>query len=152
MKPLPSYWTFDRFIHNLDHQVLKNVMQAQVLKLSELGIIDTSFVGLDSTPVAANTANNNPKSFRKNKFNKENQPRADKDCGLGVHTASNQHNEKNYEFYWGYKNHVLSDCITGLPIFEITTTADVADSTVALDILKKHRCLLGHQRMFLYCR
>ena len=27
-------------------------------------------------------------------------------------------------------------CITGLPINEITTTADVADSTVTLDILK----------------
>jgi hypothetical protein len=137
MKPLPSYWTFDRFIRKLDNQILKNVMQSQVLKLAELGIIDTSFIGLDSTPVAANTAHNNPKSFRKDKFKKENQPRADKDCGLGVHTASNQHNEKNYEFYWGYKNHVLVDCITGLPIYEITTTADVADSTVALDILKR---------------
>lgn len=29
------------------------------------------------------------------------------------------------------------DCITGLPIFELTTTADIADSTVALDILSQ---------------
>jgi len=137
MKPLPSYWTFDRFIRNMDNKFFKNVMKKQVLKLAELGIIDTSFIGLDSTSVAANTSHNNPKSFMKNKFKKGNQPKADKDCGLGVHAASNQHNEKNYEFYWGYKNHVLSDCITGLPIFEITTTADVYDSTVALDILKK---------------
>ena len=55
----------------------------------------------------------------------------------GVHAASNQHNEKNYEFYWGYKNHVLVDCITGLPIFESTTAANVSDSTVALDILSR---------------
>ena len=137
MKPLPSYWTFDRFIAKLDNQVLKNIMQNQVVKLAELGIIDTSFIGLDSTPVAANTSHNNPKSFRKDKFKKGSQPKSDKDCGLGVHTASNQHNEKNYEFYWGYKNHVLTDCITGLPIYEMTTTADVADSTVALDILKR---------------
>lgn len=33
-------------------------------------------------------------------------PDSDKDCCLGVHTASNQHNEKNFEFYLGYKNHV----------------------------------------------
>jgi hypothetical protein len=45
-----------------------------------------------------------------------NQPKADTDCKLGVHTASNQTNEKKYEFYWGYKNHVLVDCISGLPI------------------------------------
>jgi len=127
----------------MNNKVFKDVMKKQVVKLTELGIIDTSFIGLDSTPVAASTAHNNPKSFRKNKFNKENQPKADKDCGLGVHTASNQHNEKNYEFYWGYKNHVLSDCITGLPIFEITTTADVADSTVALDILKRTDAFLS---------
>jgi hypothetical protein len=136
-KPLPSYWTFDRFIRKLDNQILKGIMKSQVVKLTEFGIIDTSFIGLDSTPVAANTAHNNPKSFRKSKFKKENQPKADKDCGLGVHTASNQHNEKNYEFYWGYKNHVLVDCITGLPIYELTTTAEVHDSTVALDILKQ---------------
>ena len=80
--PLPSYWTFDRFLKQPD-----------------------------------------------------NQPKEDTDCKLGVHTASNQTNEKKYEFYWGYKNHVLVDCISGLPIYELTTTANVHDSTVALDIL-----------------
>ena len=142
MKLLPSYWTFDRFIRKLDNKILKSIMQNQVLKLAKLGIIDASFIGLDSTPVAANTSHNNPKSFRKDKFKKENQPKSDKNCGLGVHTASNQYNEKNYEFYWGYKNHVLTDCITGLPIYELTTTADVADSTVALDILKRTNSFL----------
>ena len=135
MKPLPSYWTFDRFINSLDNKLLKNLMQSQVLKLSEMGIIDTSFIALDSTPVNANTCQNNPKSFAKNKFSKGNQPKSDKDCRLGVHTASNQHSERKYELYWGYKNHILVDCITGLPIFEMTTTADVSDSAVTLDIL-----------------
>lgn len=137
MKPLPSYWTFNRFVRNMDNRVFKEVMRKQVVRLAELGIVDTSFIGLDSTPIAANTSHNNPKSFRKNKFMKANQPKADKDCKLGVHTASNQHNEKNYEFYWGYKNHVLVDCITGLPLYELTTTAEVPDNTVALDILAK---------------
>lgn len=135
-KPLPSYWTFDRFITNTDNLLLKNLMQTQVLKLSDMGILDTSFIALDSTPINANTKLNNPKSFAKNKFSKDNQPKSDSDCGLGVHTASNQHNERNFEYYWGYKNHILVDCITGLPIYELTTTADISDSTVALDILE----------------
>ena len=97
-KPLPSYWTFDRFIRKLDHRVLQEIMGKQVQKLYELGILDASFIGLDSTPVAASTAQNNPKSFLKNKFSKDNQPKNDPDCALGVHTASNQHNEKNFEF------------------------------------------------------
>lgn len=137
MQPLPSYWTFDRFIRELDNEYLKKVMQRLVIQAAELGIIDTSFIALDSTPVSANTCQNNPKSFAKNKFSKDNQPQSDKDCRLGVHTASNQHNERKFEYYWGYKNHVLVDCITGLPISEITTTADVADSKVVEDILNQ---------------
>jgi len=143
IKPLPSYWTFDRFIRKLDNTLLKKLMQSQVLKLSEMGIIDTSFIALDSTPVNANTRHNNPKSFTKNKFSKDNQPKSDKDCGLGVHTASNQHNERNFEYYWGYKNHILVDCITGLPIYELTTSANVSDSTVALDILSQTNSFLS---------
>ena len=135
LKPLPSYTKFQRFIKNIDHDILSKLMQSQVLKAYNLALLDTSFIGLDSTPVFANTAQNNPKSFKKNKFKKDNHPSADKDCGLGVHSASNQFNEKNYAYYWGYKNHVLVDCISGLPIYDLTTTADIADSTVALNVL-----------------
>jgi hypothetical protein len=133
--PLPSYWTFDRFLKKLDHDILSHIMKSQVLFLAHHGFIDTSFIGLDSTPVSANTSQNNPKSFSSNKFKPDNQPKADRDCKLGVHTASNQANEKKHQFYWGYKNHVLVDCISGLPIYEVTTTAEAADSTVALQVL-----------------
>lgn len=135
--PLPSYWTFDRFLKNMGHDSLSSIFQSQVLTLAANGILDTSFIGLDSTPVAANTSHNNPKSFLRNKFKTDNQPKSDEDCKLGVHTASNQYNEKKYEFYWGYKNHVLVDCISGLTIFELTTTANVSDSSVALNILEQ---------------
>ena len=134
-KKLPSHSTFDRFINSVDNDTLKLIMQQQVLKLFEKGIVDTSFIALDSTPISANTSQNNPKSFKKNKFNKDNQPKADPDCKLGVHTASNQINERKFDYYWGYKNHILVDCITGLPIYELTTTADVADCKVVEDIL-----------------
>lgn len=132
---LPSYWTFDRFLKIANHASLSALMQSQVLKLFADGIIDTSFIGLDSTPIAANTSQNNPKSFLPNKFKPDHHPIADKDCMLGVHTASNQTNEKKYEFYWGYKNHLLVDCISGLPVYEMTTTANTSDSSVAPDIL-----------------
>jgi len=135
-KPLPSYWTFRRYVRNVANKVLKEIMKRQVLMLVEMKLLDSSFLGLDSTPNIANTKQNNPKSFAPNKFNKNNHPKSDKDCSLGVHTASNQHTDRNYEFYWGYKNHVLIDCITGLPIFEITTGAETADCSVAVDILK----------------
>nr|WP_325216989.1 transposase [uncultured Oscillibacter sp.] len=135
MEPLPSYWTYDRFLKKLDNGELKEIMARQVKKLYDLGIVDASFIGLDSTPVAANTKQNNPKSFAKDKFKPENHPKADPDCALGVHSASNQHDERRYAFYWGYKSHVLVDCISGLPLYELTTPANVADSTVVQKIL-----------------
>lgn len=134
-KELPSYWTYDRFLRQIDNGVLKEIMATQVKRLYELGIVDSSFIGLDSTPIAANTKQNNPKSFVKDKFSKENHPVSDVDCALGVHTASNRHNEKNYEFYWGYKNHILVDCISGLPLYELTTPANRTDASVTESIL-----------------
>ena len=80
--PLPSYWTFDRFLKQLDNGVLSSIMKSQVLYLSKQGIVDTSFIGLDSTPIAANTSQNNPKSFLSNKFKPDNQPKADTDANL----------------------------------------------------------------------
>jgi len=74
MQQLPSYWTFDHFIREFDNEYLKILMQKVVLQAVELGIVDTSFIALDYTPVAANTCQNNPKSFAKNKFSKDNQP------------------------------------------------------------------------------
>lgn len=135
MEPLPSYWTYDRFLRQLGNGALKAVMTGLVRQLYELGIVDASFIGLDSTPVMANTKQNNPKSFAKSKFSKENHPKSDPDCALGVHSASNQHNERRYDFYWGYKSHVLVDCISGLPLYELTTPGNIADSSVAAEIL-----------------
>lgn len=142
MRPLPSYWTYDRFLKKLNNGALKEIMSGLVKKLYELGIVDASFIGLDSTPIAANTRQNNPKSFAKDKFKPENRPKADPDCALGVHSASNQHNERRYEFYWGYKNHVLVDCISGLPLYELTTPANVMDSAVMENILHSANAVL----------
>lgn len=136
MKKLPSYWTYRRFIKNTAHKWFSCVMQTQVETLVSLGFIDGSFVSLDSTSIEANTAKNNSKSFDKTRFDKSILPKSDKDCKLGVRTASNAYNEKNYEFYWGYKNHILVDAISGLPIAETTTTANIPDSEIAIPLLK----------------
>ena len=107
---------------------------------------DKLFSSLDSTPVAANRKQNGPKSFTKNKFNPQKQPKADPDCALDVHSASNQHNERRY----AYKRHVLVDCISGLPLYELTTPANIMDSTVAVDILAAANQILPLQgRSFL---
>ena len=72
-----EYFGNCRFLKKMDNAALKEIMAAQVKKLYEMGIVDASFIGLDSTPVMANTKQNNPKSFAKNKFSKENHPKSD---------------------------------------------------------------------------
>lgn len=57
-------------------------MKSQVLFLAEKGIVNPSFISLDSTPIAANTSQNNPKSFLSNKFKPNHQPKVDLDCKL----------------------------------------------------------------------
>ncbi|MBP1866259.1 hypothetical protein BD780_003222 [Clostridium tetanomorphum] len=146
LKPLPSYWVFQRFIKNLSNSYLKEIMKNQVNVLKELGFIDNNFISVDATPVKANTKFNNPKCFSNNKFSKKNPPSSDKDCKLGVHTANNSMNvqvsedkpnksKKKYEFYWGYKNHVICDAISGLPIAEFSTTADINEISNLIEIL-----------------
>ena len=60
----------DTTVRQLDKGALKAVMADLVRQLYELGIVDASFIGLDSTPVMANTKQNNPKSCSKSKFSK----------------------------------------------------------------------------------
>jgi len=45
-KPLPSYWTYVRFLKNLDNGFLKQVMERQVLHLAKLGIVDASLLAI----------------------------------------------------------------------------------------------------------
>lgn len=79
-RPLPFYWTFDRFLKNFDNEFLSAIMKSQVLFLSAQGIVDSSFIDPDSTPIAANTSQNNPKSFLSNKYKPDNHLKADTDC------------------------------------------------------------------------
>ena len=58
-RELPSSAKFTRFIREFDNDMLQ-----QVLKADGLSRIDSSFTALDATPVKANVSNNNPKSFK----------------------------------------------------------------------------------------
>ena len=65
-RELPSYAKFTRFIREFDNDMLQ-----QVLKADGLSLIDSSFTALDATPVKANVSNNNPKSFKSVKPNRQ---------------------------------------------------------------------------------
>ena len=137
MTQLPSYSVFERFIKDFDNNILKNLMKNQVQKLIGMDVITGEVLSVDSTPIKANTKFNNEKCFSKKKFCKNNPPKSDHDCKLGVHTANNEDTDKNYTFYWGYKNLIMCDTKSGLPIYEVTLTGDKADVSNLNDFFDK---------------
>lgn len=136
-KKLPSYSSFDRFIQSFSYALLDQLMASQVQYLHTKTILSPAFVGIDSMPIFANTKLNNPHAFRFDKDGNLKQPKADLDCRLGAHSSSNAIGKNKVYYYQGYKEHVAVDCISGLPIACLTTPADVADCSVALDLVKK---------------
>ena len=52
MEPLPSYWTYDRYLRQLDNGELKAIIADLVRQLYELGVVDASFIGLHLRPAA----------------------------------------------------------------------------------------------------
>jgi len=124
---IPGKDVFYDFLRDTPQSDFNSVMVSNTLEMAELGLVNFKNLIADSMPILANTKLNNPKSFVKNRFSKAKHPASDSNCRLGVHSASNDSNNKNYEFFWGYKDHTLIDAKHGLPIFNLTLTANHAD-------------------------
>jgi hypothetical protein len=140
---IPGKDVFYDFLRLTPQTAFDSVMISNTLQMAELGLVDFKNLLVDSMPIFANTKLNNPKSFSKNRFSKDKRPAADPTCRLGVHSASNDSNNKDYEFFWGYKEHVLLDSLHGLPVFNLTRTANCADVTIGEELAIKAAKLLG---------
>lgn len=92
-KPLPYSSVIQGFIKDIGKDCLEEIMQSQVLKLNELDFTNRLCISCYDTPIFANINQNYFKSLAINKFNKDNPPKSGPDCKLGVHTASEAHNE-----------------------------------------------------------
>ena len=134
---IPGKDVFYDFLRDTSKDQFDSVLAANTFKMQTLGLVDFENLLVDATPIFANSKLNNPKSFAKNRFAKDNTPAADSNARLGVHTASNDSNNKNYAFFWGYKDHLLLDAKYGLPILNLTMGANTADVKAGEDLVKK---------------
>ena len=124
---IPGKDVFYDFLRDTPQSELDSVMVVNTQKMFKLGLVDYENLIVDSMPIFANTKLNNPKSFSKSRFKKSQVPTGDSNCKLGVHTASNDSSNKDYEYFWGYKDHLILDDKYGLPIFNLTLTANTHD-------------------------
>ena len=77
----------------------------------------------------------------KNRFDKTKPPKRDPEARLGVMIHFKNPFQKEPQYFWGYRNHSITDCDSELPVWQLTKPANVQDTTLFIPIFKK---LLEH--------
>lgn len=131
----PSKERFSAFIKDTPNAIFQTLRESLINRLIQLKQISGKHIVADSCPIKANVKENNVKTNVLDRFAKSNMPKGDKDAQLGV-IVTYPNNSKKIEFYWGYKNHVLIDAISELPIAELISPANSHDSVFVITQLK----------------
>ncbi len=117
--------------------VLQALLAATVRDLREeipgLGEV----VAFDVTHIYAYVKENNPRAYVKDRYDKDHQPRGDRDCKLGVKKSTNKEQSDGSkkevkEYLWGYGSGVASAYVAGygdMVIGENTLTFNEGDIT-----------------------
>jgi len=110
-------------------------------ELIELKEISGTFLSIDSAAVPVVVRENNLKTSMKDRFNKSKPPKRAPEARLGVVIYFNNPFQKEPQYFWGYRNHSITDCNSELPLWELTKPANVQDTTLFIPLFKK---LLEH--------
>ena len=136
LRPFPSVERFSRFLGQTSNELLQDIRLALVDELIETGQIRGKYLTLDSCPIPACVRENNLRTSVKDRFLKGKPIKGDPDAGLGIIVHYLQHNKKEIQYFWGYRNHVVSDAETELPIWEVTKPANVFESNLFIPMFK----------------
>jgi len=131
-KSLPSVERFSSFLRDTPNEPLQSIRENLLSQLISLGEISGRFLSTDSCPVAANVKENNLKTIVKERFNKTKITKGDPDARLGIFVTFPSETQKKISYFWGYKNHVVTDALSELPLSEITKPANVHDSNLLI--------------------
>ena len=137
LAPAPSIERFSSFLHDTNHLELCSIHKQLVQELIKAGAISGNSIAIDSCPIVALLKENNLKTSMSDRFDKTKIPAGDPDARLGVLIHFPNPFKKEVRYFWGYRNHVINDTTTELPIWEITKPADVSDIKVAKDLIRE---------------
>jgi len=137
LAPAPSIERFSSFLHDTNHHELYSVHKQLVQELIKAGVISGNSIAIDSCPIVALLKENNLKTSMADRFDKAKVPAGDPDARLGVLIHFPTPFKKEVRYFWGYRNHVINDTATELPIWEITMPANVSDIKVAKDLIRE---------------
>jgi len=122
-KTVPTARWFNQKLRQLDPAVLQAVLGESVCVLDEAIPDFAQTVAVDTKHIYACVRENNPKVVVKARYDPQRQPKADRDCRLGVKRRSNQADPDKpieKELLWGYGSGIMT-----------TTHADYGDVVLA---------------------
>lgn len=141
LRNLPSVERFSSFLRSTDNACLQHVRLRLVQALIQHGIITGKTVAIDSCPVVVHVRENNLKTrLSSQRFDKANPPKRDAQAGVGVRIHFPGQAPK-VTYFWGYRNHTVTDVQSELPMYEETHPANVSEVTRAQPLLRAVRDL-----------
>ena len=127
---IPNVERLSTFLKDTPNSVLQFIRINLVKQLIDLKQISGNFLANDSCPIFAKVKQNNLKTVAKERFVKTVKPKGDPDSCLGVFATFPSPGTKKIQFFWGYRNHVITDVLSELPVSELTKPANVHEASL----------------------
>lgn len=134
---LPPLERFSAFLRKTENSHLQEVCHSLTQSLIREGAVAGKHLGIDSCPVEVQVRENNPKTrVGHARYDKSQPPRGDPQAGIGVRIHFPGPGSKEVVYFWGYRNHTVTDLDSELPIHEETHPANVSEVTRAQPLLR----------------
>lgn len=138
---LPTVERFSQWLRSTPNQDLQQIRIGLVQRLVQRGVVAGVTLALDGSPVPSPVRENNLKTCVSDRFNKRHFPKSDPEARLGVYRAYVGSHKIGY--FWGYRNHIVVDFETELPLWELTQPANCHESRFAIPLLEACHRQLG---------
>ena len=137
LKKPPTKERFSHFRRSTPNEQFQEPRIFLVRKLLKRGAVTGKSIALDSCPIKANVKENNLKTSVKNRFDKTRIPSGDPDAKLGIIVHFPNPFRPKITYFWGYRNHTITDTHSELPIYEKTLPANKDEKKQAVPLLKE---------------
>jgi len=137
MAAAPSIERFSCFLRDSPNAMFQKIRQQLIHDLIDAKVIRGEAVAIDSCPIVIHLKENNLKTSVADRFDKTRIPDGDPDVRLGVIIHYPAPFTKRVRYFWGYRNHVVNDIHTELPLAEVTWPANVHEIRIAQSLLNE---------------
>lgn len=137
LKHAPSVERFSSFLHDTYNHELQRVRIALVQSLIGHEVTSGHGIAIDSCPIVAQHRENNLKTSMANRFDKFRRPAGDSEARLGLMIPYPKPFKKEVCYFWGYRNHTVSDIDTELPLWGTTKPAHISEIRIAKSLIRE---------------